>query len=212
MQGQAGATGRGISYILPIVVITSSWRCGMRRMRNLRPLRLETLWIVPVLYGAVVTMLFVTHPPTVVGWALAVVALLAGGALGWQRGKLMEIHVDPETHALGQKASLAGMLFLVGLDRGALRRTDSRRRLSHGRQCAGQHARRAGARHVHRAADRDVPARKAAARRGADEPRLLTLTASRSAPAPPGTGRRRGRVGDLENRRVLVLVDGNDGL
>ncbi|WP_305097432.1 CcdC protein domain-containing protein [Croceibacterium aestuarii] len=115
MQNQAAQPGGLISYIVPIIVVIIVMALRMRRMRNLRPLRLETLWIVPVLYGAVVTMLFVTHPPTVVGWALVAVALLAGGALGWQRGKLMEIHVDPETHELGQKASLAGMLFLVSL-------------------------------------------------------------------------------------------------
>ena len=115
MQGQAGQPGGALSYILPIVVIAVVMALRMRRMRNLRPLRLETLWVVPVLYGALVTMLFATHAPTVIGWAFAVVALLGGGALGWQRGKLMEIHVDPETHALNQKASMAGMLFLVGL-------------------------------------------------------------------------------------------------
>ena len=36
------------------------------------------------------------------------VALLIGAAVGWQRGKMMHIQVDPETHALNQKASPRG--------------------------------------------------------------------------------------------------------
>ena len=35
--------------------------------------------------------------------------------VGWQRGKMMHIHVDPETHALNQKPSPAAMIFLIGL-------------------------------------------------------------------------------------------------
>jgi hypothetical protein len=38
-----------------------------------------------------------------------------GAAVGWQRGKMMHIHVDPETHALNQKASPAAMFFLIAL-------------------------------------------------------------------------------------------------
>ena len=41
--------------------------------------------------------------------------LLIGAAVGWQRGKMMHIHVDPETHALNQKASPAAMFFLIAL-------------------------------------------------------------------------------------------------
>jgi hypothetical protein len=41
--------------------------------------------------------------------------LVIGAAVGWQRGKMMHIHVDPETHALNQKASPAAILFLVAL-------------------------------------------------------------------------------------------------
>jgi membrane protein CcdC involved in cytochrome C biogenesis len=54
-------------------------------------------------------------PPA--GWVAiaSVVGLAIGAAVGWQRGKMMHIHVDPETHALNQKASPAAMLFLIAL-------------------------------------------------------------------------------------------------
>ena len=40
---------------------------------------------------------------------------VVGAALGWQRGRMMRISVDPETQTLRQKASLASMFFLLGL-------------------------------------------------------------------------------------------------
>jgi membrane protein CcdC involved in cytochrome C biogenesis len=87
----------------------------MRRMGQMRPLKLETLWIVPAMYAVVAALMFFSLPP--VGWvALASLAGLAiGAAVGWQRGKMMHIHVNPETHALNQKASLAAMFFLIAL-------------------------------------------------------------------------------------------------
>jgi membrane protein CcdC involved in cytochrome C biogenesis len=81
----------------------------------MRPLKLETLWVVPALYLGVAALMFWSLPPT--GWVAiaSAAALLIGSAVGWQRGKMMQIHVDPETHALNQKASPAAMFFLIAL-------------------------------------------------------------------------------------------------
>jgi hypothetical protein len=104
-----------ISYAITIGVIVVIMALRMRRMGRMRPLKLETLWIVPAMYAAVAALMFYTLPP--VGWvALASLAGLAiGAAVGWQRGKMMQIHVDPATHALNQKASPAAMFFLFAL-------------------------------------------------------------------------------------------------
>ncbi len=74
------------------------------------------------MYLVVAASMFVLLPP--VGWvAIASVAgLLIGAAVGWQRGKMMHIHVDPDTHALNQKASPAAMFFLIAADRRPQRR------------------------------------------------------------------------------------------
>lgn len=104
-----------VSTLVPLVIVVLVMALRMRRMGRVRPLRIEQLWIVPALYLAVVVMLFVQNPPTLGGWACAAFALVAGGFLGWQRGKLMRIHVDPETHSLGQQSSMAGMIFLIVL-------------------------------------------------------------------------------------------------
>jgi membrane protein CcdC involved in cytochrome C biogenesis len=87
----------------------------MRGMSKMRPLKLETLWVVPVLYLAVAVMMFFQLPPA--GWVAvaSAIGLVLGAAFGWQRGKMMQIHVDPETHALNQKASPAAMFFLIAL-------------------------------------------------------------------------------------------------
>lgn len=104
-----------ISYAITIGIIVVVMALRMRGMSKMRPLKLETLWVVPVLYLGVAALMFWSLPPT--GWVAIAsgAALLIGAAVGWQRGKMMQIHVDPETHALNQKASPAAMFFLVGL-------------------------------------------------------------------------------------------------
>ena len=104
-----------ITYGIMIVVIVGIMALRMRGMSRMRPLKLGNLWIVPAIYLAVTVWMFILLPP--VGWvALASLGgLLVGAAVGWQRGKMMHIHVDPETHALNQKASPAAMFFLIVL-------------------------------------------------------------------------------------------------
>jgi len=104
-----------VSYAITIGIIVIVMALRLRRAGQMRPLKLGSLWVVPVLYLAVAAIMFAQLPPT--GWVTIAcgVALLIGAAVGWQRGKMMHIHVDPETHALNQKASPAAMLFLVAL-------------------------------------------------------------------------------------------------
>ena len=115
MQAQTHPAQGWVGYILPIAIIVVVMALRMRRMGQMRPLKLETLWVVPVLYLAVAAMMFWSLPPK--GWVgiACIVALLLGAAVGWQRGTMMEIHVDPETHALNQKPSPAAMFFLIAL-------------------------------------------------------------------------------------------------
>src|SRR5690349_987515 len=104
-----------ISYAITIGIVVVVMALRMRRMGKMRPLKLETLWVVPVLYLGVAALMFWSLPPT--GWVAiaSMVALLVGAVIGWQRGKMMHIHVDPQTHALNQKASAAAMFFLIAL-------------------------------------------------------------------------------------------------
>jgi membrane protein CcdC involved in cytochrome C biogenesis len=116
MQVQAHPAPHGpLSYAVPIAIVAIVLALRMRRMGKMRPLKLETLWVVPALYLVIGALMFWSLPPT--GWVViaCIVALLIGAAVGWQRGKMMQIHVDPETHALNQKASPAAMFFLIAL-------------------------------------------------------------------------------------------------
>ena len=104
-----------ISYAITIGIVVVVMALRMRGMGKMRPLKLGSLWIVPALYLGVAAIMFAQLPP--VGWVAiaSIVALLIGAAVGWQRGKMMQIHVDPETQALNQKASPAAMIFLIAL-------------------------------------------------------------------------------------------------
>lgn len=104
-----------VTYAITITMVVIILAVRLRGMRKMRPLKLGSLWVVPAMFLGVAALMFVQLPPT--GWvALASVAGLAlGAAVGWQRGKMMHIHVDPETLALNQKASPAAMIFLIAL-------------------------------------------------------------------------------------------------
>ncbi len=115
MQGHNGAPNPWISYAIMALVIAVVFTLRWRRMSQVRPLKLERLWIFPTIYAAIAAYMFVAFPPQGIAWLFCALALILGAALGWQRGKLMKIAVDPETHALNQVASPAAMLFILGL-------------------------------------------------------------------------------------------------
>ena len=85
-----------------------------RRERKVRRLRLEWLWVVPVLYGALFGWWQWQYPPsTPHGWLWLVVAMAAGAAVGWWRGSHMRIVIDPDTHQLNQQATPTAFLLLL---------------------------------------------------------------------------------------------------
>jgi hypothetical protein len=102
------------NYLLPIgiaaVVIV---------IRNSRPRRLqiERLWILPAIYLLLmVTSLAAAPPPvTFVSIGLLVLGFLIGAGLGWQRTRLMQIHIHPETHDMTSRASPIGILFIFAI-------------------------------------------------------------------------------------------------
>lgn len=116
MQSHAVPAGAWAVYAVSFVLIGIVLYFRVKRLSRSRPLKIEQLWIVPAIYGGVAAYMFYQFPPAgALGWSLCGVALLLGGALGWQRGKMMHIEVDPETHALNQRASASAVVFLVAL-------------------------------------------------------------------------------------------------
>jgi hypothetical protein len=114
MQVQAAGPNPWATFI-PLVIIAVVFALRLRKVGRHRPLRLERLWIIPalLLVGCIAT--FVTQPPSPLGWAVCAVGLAIGAALGWKRGTMMHIQVDPETHRLNQMQSPAALLFLLAI-------------------------------------------------------------------------------------------------
>jgi hypothetical protein len=108
---EAPVTGPWI-YLIPLIAI------AMVILRNSRArrLRIETLWIAPVMILALVGLsLSQEGAPTPVRIAIDVAALGLGALLGWWRARLTNISVDPATHQLTSQASPIGMLVILGL-------------------------------------------------------------------------------------------------
>ncbi|OYY89769.1 MAG: hypothetical protein B7Y45_10905 [Sphingomonas sp. 28-66-16] len=104
-----------ISYVITAAVVAFVLALRMRRLSRPRPLKVERLWIFPALYLVLASVMLVEFPPIGAQWLLCGVALVIGGALGWQRGRMMHIEVDPETHDLQQRASIGALVFIAGL-------------------------------------------------------------------------------------------------
>lgn len=115
MHGQVVQPTGFVQYLIPVAVFIVIFGLRARRMSQMRPLKLGQLWIVPAIYVVIVAANFIAKPPTPTAWAASAAALLVGAALGWQRGRMMQIHVDPETHTLSQKGSPLAILFLLAI-------------------------------------------------------------------------------------------------
>ena len=104
-----------VTALLPFVIIAVVLALRLRSMSRERPLKISTLWIVPVLYVLLVGWMLFALPPTVAGWSLVAVGAVIGAVLGWHRGKMIRIERNAETGELRQKASPLAMLLLVAL-------------------------------------------------------------------------------------------------
>jgi len=114
MQGNP-AQPQLISYAIGGAALLVVLALRFRSVGRQRRLRLEYLWIVPAILAALAMLTFVSAPPSPMTTGLCALAFAVGGALGWQRGKMMQIQIDPETHQLNQVAGLGAMLFLVAI-------------------------------------------------------------------------------------------------
>ncbi len=125
MNGQTG----WLQTLMPIVIVLLVVGLRWWRGQKMRPLRLETLWVMPAIITIVAGGLFYSLPPAGWGWAVCIVAAAAGLELGWQRGRMMRIEVDPVTHKLNHRPSPAALLFIVAL---LLVRTGLKQAMAHG--------------------------------------------------------------------------------
>ncbi|MBU7589954.1 MAG: DUF1453 family protein [Sphingopyxis terrae] len=104
-----------LHYLIPAGVVLLVLFFRLRSVGKARRLRLERLWILPTFYALLLGFVFWNAPPHGLVWIWCLVALAVGSGLGWMRGKLMQVAVDPDTHELSQTASPAALLFFVAL-------------------------------------------------------------------------------------------------
>jgi hypothetical protein len=99
-----------LPYLIPIAFIA----IAILRNARARNLRIERLWIAPLFIAAAVALSFSQqHMPSPLFVGVDFAALVVGAALGWWRGRLTNITVNPETHALTSQTSPVGMLLIL---------------------------------------------------------------------------------------------------
>ena len=107
------AQANPLSYVIPILVILPLVYLRLRRMMRPQPLKLNRLWIRPVIILVLGLGALGASLPPVSDTPWFAFAALIGAALGWQWGRLMVIHVDPATGTLMTRGSQAALIVMV---------------------------------------------------------------------------------------------------
>lgn len=102
-----------LRYAITAVLIAAVMVLRLRNLGKARKLRVEMLWIIPTLYIILAGVLFWRMPPVGLGWLWTALSFLVGAALGWQRGRMIAVSIDPVTHELNQRSSPTAILFIV---------------------------------------------------------------------------------------------------
>lgn len=111
MEQHGGPDGPWV-YLIPLVVLVLVF---LRNARE-RKLKIERLWIAPTILLVVAGLtLAAQKPPGLLMLGVFAVAFGLGALAGWWRGRLTNITINPETHELTSKASMIGMLLILGL-------------------------------------------------------------------------------------------------
>jgi hypothetical protein len=104
-------TAQALPYILPLLVLALILRRNLRA----RTLKMERLWVYPaILILLTGTAMSSERLPGLVALTGFAVALAVGGLIGWYRGRLTHITIDPTTHEFTSRASIAGTI-LIGV-------------------------------------------------------------------------------------------------
>lgn len=100
------------SLLIPLVVVA----LVILRNARARKLKVERLWITPLIVMLMTIAAFAANPPPgPLGVALDVAAVGLGALLGWWRGRASRFTVDPETHVVTSRVSPVGMLLILGI-------------------------------------------------------------------------------------------------
>jgi hypothetical protein len=106
-----------VSYLVAFIVIALIMGLRIWRGSRARKLKVERMWIRPAIILTFLTLSIYGQPPPLTPAVLGGLALVtaAGGVMGWYRGRMVKVSIDPETHALTSRASPWGILIFLGL-------------------------------------------------------------------------------------------------
>jgi hypothetical protein len=104
-----------IRTLAPFVVIGAVLAFRLRKMTSVQPMKLNRLWVRPVIIFAISAGLLIATPPESALQVLALFTICGVGAVaGWHQAKLMTITVA-ESGELNVKASRWGLVTLLGI-------------------------------------------------------------------------------------------------
>ncbi|MDE8654093.1 CcdC protein domain-containing protein [Novosphingobium album (ex Liu et al. 2023)] len=98
---------------LPILILIAVMAWRYRNVHKARALRPGRLWILPAIYGAIVLAAMLSMPTSGLGWLCFVAGVAIGVLLGWQRGRLMRLHVDDDSGTVMMRQSPAALVLIV---------------------------------------------------------------------------------------------------
>jgi hypothetical protein len=106
--------------LISLVVIVLVMGMVLLRNRQARPLNVNWMWVLPLVYIALMSLAIwgvghQPHPPfDTEAYAIMGGSLAVGAFLGWWRGKTIDIHRDAETNRLMAQASPIGLVIIFG--------------------------------------------------------------------------------------------------
>ena len=107
--------GGWLQTVLPFAIIAFVM---FRRWKNIdKPVALRTgrMWIMPALLTVLIGAMLYAMPPAPLGWGVFALGVVIGGAVGWQRARLMRFHLDEATGAVMVRQSPLAFLFIIAL-------------------------------------------------------------------------------------------------
>ena len=101
-----------LPYLLPVLILLLI----VRRGATARKIKIERMWVMPALLILAGASLFTAaQVPSPLIMAELAAALVAGGVVGWYRGRLTHITIDPATHDLTSRTSPVGVVLIAVL-------------------------------------------------------------------------------------------------
>jgi membrane protein CcdC involved in cytochrome C biogenesis len=102
-----------LSLVIPVLVILPILYLRLSRMMKPQRLKLNRLWLRPVIMIVAAGTLLAASPPQLSDGVWFALAALLGIVGGWHWGKLTELTLHPEDGTVMSKGSQAGMIVLV---------------------------------------------------------------------------------------------------